>query len=289
MIMRYMAVVLVLLTCCGGLAAAQNCSLRASNIDFGNYTESTIRVTGTLTVSCPRGILYAISLDAGNGPGATVANRSMSAGSDRLPYGLFSNASYTANWGNTPGTGWVVGIGNGNDQILTVYGQVPGNQFPAPGNGRLYNDNVVATLSSRDVRTLTARFRVTANVLDACSVSAKDMAFGTYSGTTSNTTSGISVSCTNRTRYDVGLNAGTAAGSTVTNRGMTGPGAARLRYKLTRDPARTINWGNTVGTDTVAGRGDGTVQLLTVYGQIPASQSVARGNYSDTITVTITF
>jgi spore coat protein U domain-containing protein, fimbrial subunit CupE1/2/3/6 len=156
MIMRYIAVVLVLLTCGGGFIAAQGCSFRATNINFGNYTESTIRLTGTLTVSCPLGLLYAISLDAGNGSGATVFNRSMSSGSDRLQYGLYSNASHTANWGNTPGTGWVVGIGNGRDQFLTVYGLVPGNQFPA--SERLYNDNIVATLSSRDVRSLTVRF-----------------------------------------------------------------------------------------------------------------------------------
>jgi spore coat protein U-like protein len=289
MIMRHIAMVLALLTCGGGFVTAQRCSFRATNIDFGNYTESAIQVTGTLTVSCPLGIIYAISLDAGTGQGATVFNRSMSAGPDRLPYGLYSNASYTANWGNTPGTGWVTGIGNGSDQVLTVYARVPGNQFPAPGRGRIYNDNIIATLSSRDVRSLTARLRVTANVLDACSASATNMAFGAYSGSRIDSVSGISISCTDRTDYDVGLNSGTAAGATVTDRRMTGPRATLLHYGLFRDSRRTANWGNTVGIDTVPGSGNGRVQALTVYGRVPASQSVPGGNYSDTITVTITF
>jgi spore coat protein U-like protein len=288
MMTRHLAMLLALLTCGGGFVAAQRCSLNASNVNFGSYTGSTIRMTGTLTVLCTRGALYAIGLDAGTTPGATVSNRIMTAVGDQLKYGLSSNASYTANWGNTPGTGWVTGIGIGSEQVLTVYGQVPANQRPTTGGGHLYNDNIIATLSGLGF-SATARFRITANVLDACSVSATDMAFGAYSGTTINTTSGISVSCTNTTDYNVGLNAGTAAGATVTNRNLTGPEATLLHYRLSRDPAHRINWGNTVGADTVRGTGNGTVQQLFVYGQIPASQTVPPGNYSDTITVTVTF
>ncbi len=32
------------------------------------------------------------------------------------------------------------------------------------------------------------------------------------------------------------------------------------------------NWGNTVGTNTLAETGTGTVQSLTVYGQVPAGE-----------------
>jgi spore coat protein U domain-containing protein, fimbrial subunit CupE1/2/3/6 len=276
MITRYKAAFLVLLACGGGFAAAQRCSFRATNINFGNYTESTIRVTGTLTVSCPLGVLYTIGLDAGTGQGATVSNRSMSAGSDRLQYGLYSNASYTANWGNTPGTGWVVGIGTGSDQFLTVYGLVPGNQFPAADRG--YNDNIVATLSSRAVQSQTARIRVTANVLDFCSVSATDMAFGTYSGSVINVTSSILVGCTNRTDYRVGLNAGTAVGATTLNRSLTGPNGALLNYRLAQNRSHSENWGNRRG-DSVEGTGNGREQILTVYGELLAGQTAPSGNY----------
>ncbi len=125
--------------------------------------------------------------------------------------------------------------------------------------------------------------------MGACSVSATDLAFGANSGSMINSTSNISVNCVNGTRYEVGLNAGTASGATVTSRGMTGPGGTLLHYKLSRDAAHTFNWGNTVGTDTVAGTGTGTIQSLAVYGQLTASQSVPSGNYSDTIVVTVTF
>lgn len=52
---------------------------------------------------------------------------------------------------------------------------------------------------------------------------------------------------------------------------------------------RTTNWGNTVGTDTVAGTGSGVAQTLTVYGQIPASQFVRSGSYTDTVVATVTY
>ncbi|MGA2909028.1 MAG: spore coat protein U domain-containing protein [Terracidiphilus sp.] len=35
--------------------------------------------------------------------------------------------------------------------------------------------------------------------------------------------------------------------------------------------------------------GNGASEQLTVYGQLPARQSVGAGNYSDTITATVTY
>jgi spore coat protein U-like protein len=104
-----------------------------------------------------------------------------------------------------------------------------------------------------------------------------------------NSTSNITATCTNTTSYNVGLSAGVATGATVTNRSMTGPAAALLGYKLFSNSGRTVNWGNTVGIDTVAGTGNGVAQSLTVYGQIPAGQFPRPGNYADTITATITY
>ena len=39
----------------------------------------------------------------------------------------------------------------------------------------------------------------------------------------------------------------------------------------------------------LAGTGTGLQVPLTVYGRIPPSQTVAAGNYTDTINVTVTF
>jgi spore coat protein U-like protein len=70
---------------------------------------------------------------------------------------------------------------------------------------------------------------------------------------------------------------------------MTGPGTSLLAYSLFSNPAMSINWGQTIGANTVIGTGTGVQQSLTVYGQIPAGQVVNPGSYTDTITATVTY
>ena len=137
--------------------------------------------------------------------------------------------------------------------------------------------------------TATTTFQVTANVNVACTIEATDLDFGDYTQAQLDAQSEITLNCTPAAEWNVGLNAGTFSGATVTTRKMTGPSTFSLAYGLFSDPARTNNWGDTVGTDTVSGVGTGAAEVLNVYGQIPASQVVGAGGYVDTITATVTF
>lgn len=142
--------------------------------------------------------------------------------------------------------------------------------------------------------TTNTTFDVTATVNDSCFVSATDLAFGVYdpsSGTPDEDSSTITVTCTAGTDYDIGLNAGTASGASVTTRQMTGPSPTDLlNYSLYSDSGHTTNWGDTVGNDTVnVPSATGAAENHTVYGRIPINQYVTAGSYSDTITVTITY
>ncbi len=138
--------------------------------------------------------------------------------------------------------------------------------------------------------TATTTFLVVANVLVTCTISATELNFGDYTGLRINAQSEILVRCTNTAQWNIGLNQGTCTGATVTTRCMTGPAPFLLNYSLSSDAAGTVNWGNTVGTDTVAGTGTGTSQVVSVFGTLPAGQSTAGpGGYADTITATITF
>jgi spore coat protein U-like protein len=137
----------------------------------------------------------------------------------------------------------------------------------------------------------TTTFQVTATVTESCNVTATDLAFGNYdpSAADNDKTSTITVTCTKGTDYDIGLNEGTASGATVTARQMTGS-PDLLDYSLFSDSNRTVNWGNTVSTDTVhVGSAAGTPENHTVYGRIPTGQYVTAGSYADTITVTVTY
>jgi len=165
--------------------------------------------------------------------------------------------------------------GNGNATV-PVYGQITAGQSGVPGT---YTDTVDSATTS---------FTITTIIQPSCAISAATLAFGNYSGSLLSSTSTISVICTSTTAYNVGLNAGTSSGATVTTRKMTN-GAAALGYNLYSNSGQTTNWGNTVGKDTVTGTGTGTVQSLTVYGQIPLGQSVTPGSYTDTITATLTY
>jgi spore coat protein U-like protein len=147
---------------------------------------------------------------------------------------------------------------------------------------------VLGPASVANASTVQTTFTVTATVQATCTISAGNLAFGTYTGVVANSTSTITVTCTNTSPYNVGLNPGATTGATVTTRQMLN-GAATLNYALFQDNGHTKNWGQTVGTDTVAGTGNGAAQTLTVYGQVAAGQYPTPGSYSDTITATVTY
>jgi spore coat protein U-like protein len=256
-------------------AAALPCSLSISTLNFGTYTSTLLNGTGTGKITCPSGSdTWDIVMYTGAGKGATETTRYMTGPNGvELAYKLFTDAARTNNWGDTTGNE-LAGSGTAS---FTVYGQIAAGQIVPPGT---YTDTM---------NTATTTFSVTVVITATCSISATNLSFGTYTRALVQSTSTISVNCTNLTPYNVGLNAGVATGATVTNRSMTGPGSALLKYQLFSNSGYTTNWGNTVGTDTVPGTGNGANQSLTVYGQIPALEFTAQGSYTDTITVTITY
>ena len=139
--------------------------------------------------------------------------------------------------------------------------------------------------------TTTSTFSVQLTITASCVISsASAMNFGNSGVIASaiNQTSTIQVQCTNTTPYNIGLNAGTATGATVTTRKMTN-GANAISYSLFSNAGMTTNWGQTFGTDTVSATGNGAAQSFTVYGQVPAQSTPTPGAYFDTITITVTY
>ena len=136
--------------------------------------------------------------------------------------------------------------------------------------------------------TATSTIAVSATVLSFCSLTALPLAFGNYSTALVNATTSLTVTCTVGTTYNVGLDVGQGTGATVSLRKMAF-NTSLLGYSLYADAAHSIVWGNTVGTNTQTGTGNGLAQAITVYGQIPAGQAVAPGLYTDTVTATITY
>jgi spore coat protein U-like protein len=145
------------------------------------------------------------------------------------------------------------------------------------------------SVSPAAAATATGTMGVSATVLATCFFTTTPLSFGAYTGAQTDSTGTLLVTCSNTVPYNTGLDAGTAAGATVTTRKMTGPAGALMAYSLFQDSSRVTNWGNTVGTDTKAGTGNGAAQTLTVYGRLGAGQFVEDGGYADTITATVTY
>jgi len=142
--------------------------------------------------------------------------------------------------------------------------------------------------------TATNTMPVSVNVINSCTVAASPMSFGAPSaigGANVDTTSTITLQCTNGASYDVALDLGlnAASGQRYMSNGAATP--VKIPYNVYTDSGRTTSWGNTSGTDTVAGTaGTSGAVSLTAYGRIPSTAtSVGAGSYTDTVTVTVTF
>jgi len=151
----------------------------------------------------------------------------------------------------------------------------------------------LATLSTAGyAATATSSFQVRITVQAQClAATTTDLDFGSsgFLSTNIDAQSTIQVQCTNTTPYNVGFDQGINGASVTARRMKGGPSNELISYAIYSNAARTTNWGNTVGTDTMAGTGNGAAQTIQVYGRIPAQTTPIPGSYTDTITVTVTY
>ncbi|MGA0090358.1 MAG: spore coat U domain-containing protein [Burkholderiaceae bacterium] len=134
--------------------------------------------------------------------------------------------------------------------------------------------------------TESASFNVGMEVVATCSINASDISFSTITtGTTTvNDSEGqITVNCSNGAPYSVKLN----DGSNFSDGRRLASNGSFITYDLFKDVNRTSPWGTAL---FVSGTGNGSNQLLPVYGRIPSGQLVPEmGNYADTVVATISY
>jgi len=103
---------------------------------------------GVLNMTCTNGTSWAVSADAGQGTGATLADRRMSNGDGNLlSYVLYTDSSRTQIWGDgvNEATTTFADVGTGTLQSKTIYAKVPGGQTSLPAG--TYDDIVNLTVS----------------------------------------------------------------------------------------------------------------------------------------------
>ena len=299
------------------------CTPTASDLTFAGYdpvTGSAVDASSTISIACT-GMLantqysFCVSMESGNG--FTGNQRQLVSGSDRMSYGLYSDAARTTDWGSyrtgfgVTGAGYqttlTTGASTNFNFTLTYYGRIAAGQNTLPPSASYlstFNTSGLFTSYRPSIRWApavpilscplmvlevvgTTTFTVSSSITKNCSVSAALLNFGSTLNLSANVdaTSTINVGCTNTTPYTIGLDAGTGSGATLTNRKMTLSGNT-INYSMFTDAGRVTNW----GTATASGTGSGATQPFTVYGRVFGGQPLPNpGTYTDTITATVTF
>lgn len=134
----------------GAAQAAANCTVSASGLAFGSYNASvpSVSYTGTVSVRCTgNATTFTLALSAGSS--GNILARSMTSGSARLSYQLYTDAAHTNVWGNGA-TGVLYGplsMPGGNfNATYTVYGLL----LPTPNvPSGSYADTVTVTLTAQ--------------------------------------------------------------------------------------------------------------------------------------------
>lgn len=136
--------------------------------------------------------------------------------------------------------------------------------------------------ASAFAETRTATVPVSSNVVGDCSISGTSLAFGAYDRSNgTDGTASVTANCTLDLAATIELNDGQNTGRQMAN------GAYRLAYELYQDSTRLETWATDLNAVNISGTG--AAETLTIFGRIPAGQNVAKGDYLDTVTATITF
>lgn len=300
-------------------ARADTCSVTPPVPSFGQVspiTQQAYTTNSTMVVSCTwdtlslnTGVLVCVNL-GGTSP------RYLTSGANQMQYDLYQDSGYSQPWGavSTGTTPISVSLtkpllGTSASTNVTIYGRIAANQptVPTVNNASTvytqsfsgtqaaysYSFSLLGVLPTPCVSQSTAgtmSFTATATVINNCIISATGVAFPPSGVLASALTASGSISarCTNGDAFQIALNGGVSG--SVTARTMQRAGGGSVSYQLYRDSAFTQPWGDGTGGTTMAtGTGSGFAQAITIYGRVPAQATPAPGNYSDTITATISF
>lgn len=121
-----------------------SCSISTQTLAFGatSSLSGNRDQTASMSVACTNAAPWSISM--GNGLNFSGSRRMrLGASASYVSYGLFRDAARAQAWGSGTGNE-LTGTGSGGTQALTVYGRVPPQSVPAPGD---YADTVTAVIT----------------------------------------------------------------------------------------------------------------------------------------------
>lgn len=125
-----------------------------------------------------------------------------------------------------------------------------------------------------------------------CNITATPLAFGNYdtlSTTPLDSTASLNISCKPKKPFTVTVQFSPGSSGSFSQRSMSGPGT--LLYNLFTDASMTNIMGDGTGGSSTLQRivDKANPWNLTIFGRIPALQTVPAGIYADSLTATILF
>lgn len=144
-----------------------------------------------------------------------------------------------------------------------------------------------SSLAATATGTFTSQMTITAE----CKVqSASTLDFGSYGvlDLARTASSAIGVQCTNGQGYSISLDGGNGSSGTTTTRTME-KGAEAINYTIWQNSGHSQNWGTSGAEVMTSLTGNGSVQSYPVYGVVPIQATPSAGNYTDTVTITVTY
>lgn len=307
-------------------ALGQTCTAVASPLEFGTVAPiegASVDTTGQVTVTCTwpfapptRHVLVCLNLGAGSGAG-TVADRNLVNGNRQMKFNVYRDAARVQRWGRTvDGPNSPISMVLVKDAFASsktaradYFARIAPNQPGVPtvnNESTLYNNifsGSSATIStyphtvfesptcSNASQAGNFSLEARAMVVNKCIITTQDVDFGTAGILDSalSARGALNVRCTNANAYRISLSAG-GSGNVAARRMLRSNGAGSINYQLYSDASHGAIWGDGgSGTSMVTGTGTGNNQILNVYGLVPAQQTPAPGNYTDTITATVYF
>jgi len=124
---------------------SNNCLISTGNLAFGSNSvlKAAVRSNAAMNVQCTANSAYQVSLGAGASGDVSARTMKNAATGETIGYTISSSLDGPA-WGDgSRGTAVYTGTGNGGVQTITMYGRVPAQKTPTPGD---YKDTVIATL-----------------------------------------------------------------------------------------------------------------------------------------------
>lgn len=314
----------VLTTLMPGRAHAQTCTATVSPMNFGTIspiTRAAVNGSGTINVTCYWTVvslsptaLVCLNLSATQPRLLTQAG-----GTATLQYDLYSDQGRSISWGSTSTATTPISVsiqqpllGTSATVSIPYYGQIAQNQptvpttnnadttyshtFSSADSSLMYGYYLLGILGPPGCSSLTTSggglvFTASANVTNNCNISASNIVFPTAGVLNSalSATGTITAQCTSGDAFKISLNGGTSNQVGARTMVLSG-GNATVGYQIYSDSQHTTTWGDgTGGTSTVNGTGSGNTTSFTMYGVVPAQGTPQPGNYTDSVTATISF